>query len=89
MKTIGRFEFPENPEEARSWERHVEWVARHWQVLFVAATRIEGAWKVYVAPVPGVNHEYEWRRVLSDGVQIEEKLARVLFPHFADIPYAE
>ena len=60
------------------------------QVLVVATTRIEGTWKAYCDAVPGENHDDEWQKVLEDGCQVSERVARVLFPHgvFADKEYA-
>ena len=59
------------------------------QVLVVATTRAEGAWKAYCDAVPGQNHSREIYEVLAYGDEIGEKLARVLFPEYKDVPYAD
>lgn len=60
----------------------------HRQVLVVAATRIEGMWKAYCGPVPGLSHDAEEQPVLEIGCDVGEKVALVLFPHMKGIPYA-
>ena len=80
--------FPKTPEEAKTWEPTILRVALARQVLVVAKTRIEGAWKAYIDAVPGMNHEEEWKEVTLTGVAVSEKVARLLFPDFEDVPYA-
>lgn len=58
------------------------------KVLAVAQTRIEGTWAAYIDAVQGFNHQYEIHRVLADGQKLDEKVARVLFPRFKEVPYA-
>lgn len=60
----------------------------HRQVLVVATTRIEGMWKAYCGPVPGLSHDAEEQPVLESGCDVGEKVALVLFPHMRGIPYA-
>ena len=57
-------------------------------VLVAAITRIEGTWKAYCKAVPGYNHNLEFDDVLRHGDNVGEKVARVLFPEFAELPYA-
>ncbi len=86
MITISGFIFPENASE--KWEPTVRMIALHSKVLCVARTRVERAWSAYCFPVPGINHEeeiYLWREL---GSKLFEYHARVLFPQFADLPYA-
>lgn len=89
MRNIGRFTFPETEAEAANWKplqvRHM----LHRQVMVVARTRIEGAWKAYCFPVAGMNHdkeESEWKR---DGLQLPESVARAIFGFLSEVPYAE
>jgi hypothetical protein len=77
-----------NEEEARNWEPTIRYYALSTRVLAVATTRIEGAWRAFVDVVPGYNHSEECRGVLDLGSVLEEKVARVLFPEFEDLPYA-
>lgn len=58
------------------------------RVLVVAHGRVEGTWCAYIDAVPGQNHEREAGAVLEQGVKVPEGLARMLFPRYADIPYA-
>lgn len=58
------------------------------KVLAVAQTRIEGTWAAYIDAVPGLDHRYEIHRVLADGQKLQEEVARILFPRFAEVPYA-
>jgi hypothetical protein len=90
MKTLGKyvFSFPESDEEVRAWNPYIRIKALHCGVLCVATLRIEGTWKAYCASVPGMNHNEEWRDVLNNGDEIEEGIARAVFPIFEGIPYA-
>jgi len=78
---------PESPKKAAKWQktRRVRPLAHN--VLAVATTRIEGAWKAYIGAVPGFNHELEKEEVFRQGTQLPEDVARCLFPDF-DGPYA-
>lgn len=58
------------------------------RVLAVARTRIEGTWCAYIDAVPGEDHNAEYREVLYGGAKLPPEIARILFPQFADIPYA-
>ena len=95
MKKIGNFEFPDfgNPADADCpWEPVIRWTAMHRQVMVVARTRVEGKWAAYIAPVPGMNHEVEAIAEpgpLTNGVKVDEKIARLLFSEFDGIPYAK
>ena len=88
MRTIGRYTFPDTEAEAENWKpiqvRHM----LHRQVMVVARTRIEGAWKAYCFPVPGENHDDEEVRWKQDGVQLAEPIARAMFGFFEGVPYA-
>ncbi len=92
MKTIGNFSFPDSPEDMH-WRPTNRYAALHRKVLVVARTRVEGKWKAYCGPVPGINHEEEANDEncgpLYDGDDVGEKVARVLFPEFDGIPYAK
>jgi hypothetical protein len=66
----------------------VHWRALARQVLVVASKRIEGTWKAYCDAVPGESHEKEVEKVFLKGIPVEEKVARVLFAEFKDVPYA-
>jgi hypothetical protein len=62
----------------------------HFQVMVVAVvdTRItvEGKylWCVYIAPVPGQNHDQEWWEVRRHGNLLPENIAKCLFPNMPD-----
>ena len=58
------------------------------KVLAAATTRIEGTWKAYINSVPGKRHDLEYNEVLRHGDEIPEHIAKVMFPDFADLPYA-
>jgi hypothetical protein len=58
-------------------------------VLAVARTRIEGAWAAYIDAVPGNDHGREAAEVLAHGDKLGESVARILFPEFVELPYAE
>ncbi len=83
-----RQHFPKTVEEAGKWEAHIRYLALDSTVLVVATTRIECAWSAYCDSVSGENHRNEWQRVLSHGSKLDEKVARALFPAFADVDYA-
>ncbi len=64
-------------------------VMLHRNCMVVARTRVEGTWKAYCFPVPGLDHdeeEYLWEK---EGSQISEKIARTLFGRFKEVPYAK
>lgn len=88
MRQIGRFEFPESFSDAKSWQPYVQYKALHRQVLVVATTRIEGAWKAYCGTVPGRRHDDEYLSVLAEGCKVPEVVARALFPEFEGVKYA-
>jgi hypothetical protein len=80
--------FPDNPQQAGDWQRITWRFPLHRQVLVVATTRVEGMWKAYCGPVPGMNHDMEEQPVLDYGCDVGEKIGLVLFPHMKGIPYA-
>lgn len=81
--------FPKSVEEAKNWRPIVRRVALTSRVLVVATTRIECAWVAYCDAVEGYNHDHEVEEVLKHGAKLPEAFARVLFPVFADVPYAD
>lgn len=83
-----RSHFPKSSEEARTFEPLIRHRALASRVLVVARTRVECAWSAYCDAVPGQNHRAEREAVLNLGVKVEEKIARMLFPEFIDVPYA-
>lgn len=72
----------------KMWEATIRFIALHQHVLVVAKTRIEGAWSAFCGPVPGMNHQFEWQEVTQTGEVLPEKVARVLFPEYDELPYA-
>lgn len=88
MKKIGSFEFPETPKEAEAWIPYVRYYALAHRVLVVAKMRVEGTWKAYCDAVSGRDHEAEMERVLQEGDDVGELVARELFGEFEGIPYA-
>lgn len=89
MRKIGKFEFPENVFQAEHWEPFITWQAIDRQVLVVARTRIEGKWCAYVGSVEGDDHKSEVGLVLDHGSKLPEPLAKLMFPLFDGVPYAE
>jgi hypothetical protein len=89
MKRIGQFDFPENAEEAKQWQRYTRHIALARDVLVVATTRVEGTWKAYCGSVPGMDHDNEWQKVLRQGSQLPELWASAMFVQFKGVPYAE
>ena len=81
--------FPGNIEEAQAWKRTTQRICLASRVMVMATTRIEFAWSAYIDAVPGVNHDDEEEEVLRHGTKLMEKVARVLFPAWKDIPYAD
>jgi len=80
--------FPKSTAEAKTWRPTIRRRALNMRVLVAARTRIEFAWAAYIKDVPGVNHDDEVEEVLRHGSKLDERLARVLFPEFRDVPYA-
>ena len=70
------------------WKPSYSIIALHHKVLAVATMRIEGAWSAYCVPVPGEDHDEEWKLWRSKGCKLLEHRAKGLFPNWADIPYA-
>lgn len=62
--------------------------ALHQCVVAVAVRRIEGTWKAYIADVPGQHHDWEFEEVADYGDQLDEAIAKAIFPHI-DIPYSK
>ena len=83
-----RSHFPKSVDEAQAFEPIIVYRALSSKVLAVARTRVECAWAAYVDAVPGMNHRREMEPVLDNGAKLDEKIARILFPQFADVPYA-
>lgn len=88
MNRLGNYDFPTTAEEAKEWKPVHTYVRLNSTVLVAANTRVEGAWKAYCAPVPGMNHDIEYLDVLRVGVEIPEEWARAMFPRFDGVPYA-
>lgn len=64
------------------WQVEQRYTALARTVIAVATTRIEGTWAAYIASVPGVKHDHEWRRVLEYGDKLPEDIAKAIFPDF-------
>ena len=60
----------------------------HREVMVLAVTRIEGTWKAYSFPVPGKNHDDEQALWKEEGTQLPEHIARSIFGHLENMPYA-
>jgi len=87
-RQIGPFAFPETGDEASAWKPTFSHVMLHRKVMVLAKTRIEGKWSAYCFPVPGHNHydeEYLWE---NEGAKLPADIARLMFPDFAEVPYA-
>ncbi len=62
----------------------IDYLALHRAILVVAkANKDVGDWKAYVSPVPGQNHDEEWREALAEGDPLPQDLAEFMFPNFA------
>jgi hypothetical protein len=84
-----RSHFPQSLADAQKWTPLIRRRALAGRVLVVARTRIECMWKAYIDAVPGINHDIEAKGVLAHGATLDEAVARVLFPEFDEVPYAE
>ena len=84
-----RSHFPKSQAEAELWRPIVRYRALASKVLVVARTRVECAWAAYIDAVPGRGHYSEVEAVLDRGAKLDERIARVLFPDFKSVPYAE
>ena len=84
-----REHFPKSVEEAQAFEPMIRIRALSSRVLVVARTRVECAWCAYIDAVPGQNHRAEIGPVVGFGAKLDESVARVLFPMFNDVPYAD
>ena len=84
-----RSHFPKSVDEARAFEPMQRYRALDSKVLVVAQTRVECAWRAYIAAVSGMDHRAEIQAVADYGTTLHEPLARLLFPEFNDIPYAD
>ncbi len=73
--------------KTKDWTPTIRVTALSMKVLVVAKTRIEGTWSAYCDAVPGDKHSAEWPAVLANGDKLMEKVARVLFPEFDEVPY--
>ena len=83
-----RAHFPKDAVEAHAWKPAIFRKALASRVLYVARTRIEGAWNAYCDAVPGHNHDHETGPVLEHGAKLDEGIARAIFPYFDGVPYA-
>ena len=83
-----RTHFPKSREEAAAFVPIVRRRALASRVMAVARTRVECAWAAYIDAVPGYDHRTEHTAVLDHGSKLDESVARVLFPEFAEVPYA-
>ena len=54
------------------------------RVLAVAKEGYCGDWAAYVGAVTGTNHDEDLQSVLANGSKLEQKVAEVLFPDFAE-----
>lgn len=81
--------FPHSVEEARVWEPQLLWRPLSSRVLVVAVPRVECAWSAYIDAVPGMNHRREFAAVAETGAKLDEAMARILFPIFDAVPYAD
>lgn len=84
-----RSHFPKSTEEAQTFKPIVRRRALARRVLVAARTRVECAWAAYIDAVHGHDHDYEVRAVLDHGDKLPEEVARVLFPQFKEVPYAD
>jgi len=82
------FPDPDNQEALKEWPPHVAVFALAARVIAVANTRVEGRWEAYIDAVPGKDHTEEWQAVRRQGVTVPHAIAKVMFPGFASIPYA-
>jgi len=57
-------------------------------IMVVSRTRVEGAWCAYIKSVAGTDHSKEWQQVAEQGVKLEERVARAIFPRYRDMEYA-
>jgi len=85
---LGPLTFPEPGEAAKDWQPQVMRHALACDIMIVAQSRIEGAWKAYVAVVSGYDHNQESGAVLATGTPMMEEHARAFFPYLEDVPYA-
>lgn len=83
-----RSHFPKSSDEALAFEPLIRHRALDMCVLVVARTRIECAWAAFVGAVDGLNHFDERDNILDHGAKLDEPIARILFPEFAEVPYA-
>lgn len=74
--------------EASEWKPTIVYRALASRVLIVATTRVEGGWNAFCDAVPGERHRDEIHEVLRHGDLVDERLARLLFPEFEELPYA-
>ena len=71
------------------FEPQIVWHTLARDILVVARTRVEGTWKAYIASTNERSHKDAVPAVLDRGTAVKEPIARYLFPHFKDLPYAE
>jgi len=53
-------------------------------VLVVAKEGRIKDWAAYIGAVPGKNHDEEWKKVMEEGAKLDERIATILFPDFAE-----
>ena len=70
------------------FEPKVFWRTLARNIVVAGRTRIEGTWKCYIGSTEERSHEDAVPAILSRGTAIHEPLARAIFPHFKDLPYA-
>ena len=69
-------------------ETQIFWHTLARDIVVVARSRIEGTWKAYIASTDERSHKDAISEVLAHGTTVKEPIARYLFPHFKDLPYA-
>ena len=90
MRRLGQLDFPDKDDQAETvaWTASIIVRALNRDVLAVAVSRIEGAWKAYIGAVAGRNHDEEWLEIRRSGATLPETVALAIFPEFAGVPYA-
>ena len=90
MRRLGHLDFADQDSqaEAAAWKVSIIVRALSRDVLAVAVTRIEGAWKAYIGAVAGQNHDTEWQEIQRSGATLPETVALAVFPEFEGVPYA-
>lgn len=64
-------------------EKRIEYFCLANRVLAVAVGGyVIKDWSAYIDAVPGIDHENEYDKVLSDGIKLPYEIAKILFPEF-------